>query len=708
MSLQHLTANLNAVHYGTNTERAAAQMQLSMYETKATPRDIFPLIRQTTGDATVLAFLLSVLEKILLDRGESLQPNERSELRNFVLEFAVAGERAQALDRFILNKAGKILVDCAKLDWPTYYPNFFDQVLQLCADPALRSFGSKTLVIALEELPSRTSRRGRDIPLTSARRIELQKGIGQYLPQIVPTITSLLQEANTCTLAIEALSLLFSSEYVALQNQVNGPLMDQLFRLMNNPQHPQCAAVINCLTQMVGRNCIPSDAKQFVMRVSTQMLSTLQSIVDSIHQPTRATTTTSATTTLTSSTSTASSSSSTTTTALPLLTNLSEDVLLELIRFLTVFLERHLSRVERNEQFPLNNLLQLLFRFSFLLPTPELFLEVLAVWSVFVHFVSSGKCDGRRRPTYEQGLLSFSGKLIERMLHSSCKEFLSYLNSETTPSNITRKESSAISPQKTLLALSSTPSSSSTTSSSSSSNVLWNTPMANVSELDEYINKSIALIQTLASLPGLVGQLLSTVVPALQSRCTQLSQHNGISEEDAGDLATLCSIIAASSGHFVSTFQKTVQSTFAVYSLVLDLSFHILSTRAWSKGHATLTLLLQTLRTLGTFASWLGTCVKCGILAVQQNVLALVEKTASLVALALNVSVSPSPEILLVTTVQLTRSLLVRAKLSSAIAGRLYTELIQAMNNQVRSRYCFDVVWPSPFVVFKCSVVLSF
>ena len=271
MSLSHLQSSIHQVHYGSNSERAAAQVQLSHYEQQAAPHDIFNLIRLAGADPHVLAFLLSVLEKILLDRAETLQPAERQELRNFVLQFAVAAERAHAIDRFLLNKAGKIIVDCAKLDWPTYYPNFFEQVLQLCADVTLRPLGIRMLVTALEELPSRNSRRGRDIPLTNDRRIELQKGIALHLCQIVPTITSILSQDNLCDVALEALCQLFSSEF-SIQDQVDSALMDQLFRLMSNPSHPRCAQVINCLTQMVGRNCIPHDSEGFVIRVSTQML----------------------------------------------------------------------------------------------------------------------------------------------------------------------------------------------------------------------------------------------------------------------------------------------------------------------------------------------------------------------------------------------------------------------------------------------------
>ena len=279
MSLQNLQTLLHTVNHGDNNTRAAAQIQLTNYEQQAVPSDVYNLIRQAGSDSTCLAYLLNVLLKLLLDRAETLQPNERVELRQFILEFAVAAETAKALPRFILIKCGKIIVDCAKLDWPHNYPDFFEQILQLCANNTLRHLGMGMLVTALEELPSRSTRRGRDIPLTNARRIDLQKGITNHLPQIVPTITSILNDPELCDVGLAALCQLFSSEF-KIQNQVDGPLMDQLFRLMNNPNNPRCSKVINCLTQMVGRNCIPHDAEGFVMRVSTQMLGTLQAVVE--------------------------------------------------------------------------------------------------------------------------------------------------------------------------------------------------------------------------------------------------------------------------------------------------------------------------------------------------------------------------------------------------------------------------------------------
>ena len=311
-------------------------------------------------------------------------------------------------------------------------------------------------------------------------------------------------------------------------------------------------------------------------------------------------------------------------------------MLLELVRFLVVFLERHLDRVERHENFPLNDLLSLLFRFSFSLPTPALFVEMLAVWNVFVQFVASGKCDGRRRPTYESGLLSLSGKLIERMLYSSCSTSLQFLSNLSDTPAITNqgRYGSANSPQKMSTTSNNTSSSSSFVSfndndsnTDDSSTTLWTVPISNKSELDEYIEKSIQLITTLAQIPGLVGQLLSTVVPALQSSATNYTTQGDIG---ARDLSTLCSIVSASSGYFVSSFNDTVRSTFQIYSVILEVSFNILTQRTWSKGHTTLALLLQTFKTLGTFSTFLGTCIKSQNNEISQNVGLLLERTAQL------------------------------------------------------------------------------
>ena len=358
--LPALRACVHAVHGGTSDHvaRASAQQQLAAFEAQPTAwRECMGYIREAR-DPVVVAFLLGVIESAQVNsagRGNGMALGDRAVLRGFVLEFAVAAHRAN-FARFLLTKCAKILVDAAKIDWPSQYPDFFDQVLGLCQDKALRPLGLQVLLTTVEEWLATSVRRGRDVPLSSARRTALRDGIANILSRAMPALTLMLREevegqstvssSKNKQIVLEILHLLFSSSVPVQDHLADGNLMNLLFLIMSRPsdqpqsQNGDRARVVHCLAQMVGRNCIPRDAEGFVMQVSTQMLVLLRALTETGG-----------------------------------VQSVPEDFLLQLVRFLAVFLERHLSRVEAQPQFPMNDMLSLLYRFSFLLTTPELFLE---------------------------------------------------------------------------------------------------------------------------------------------------------------------------------------------------------------------------------------------------------------------------------------------------------------------------------------------
>ncbi len=680
-----LRACVSAVHNpaAPQPERLRAQAQLDAFaRSPAAWRSCFALMRAAREPA-VLAFLLGVLERTLVDRGEALAPGERGELRGFVLQFAVSAQRAgpaAGLPRFLATKAAKILVDAAKLDWPRAFPDFFDQVLGLCgaADAALRPLGAQALLITVEEFLATSARRGRDVPLTNARRVELRAGINGHLGRILPALTALLRagDPGVCRQVLGVLRPLFSNTAVrGVQEHVDAALMDQLFALVGRPADPNSPAVVGCLAQMVGRNCIPRDAEAFVLRVSTQMMTVLQAVCVGAGGG--------------------------------VVTAVSEEFLEQLVQFLAVFLERHLGRVERQPNFPLTQLLALLFRFSFVLPTPDTFVASLSVWSVFVDFVVSGKADARRRAMYTQGLLQLAGKLMERMLFSRSAQFLSVLVDVPSSSSTGSGGGGSASRGGSTAELDAE-------DAEHEGKRMWAELPVVRTELDEYLDASFALVRSLSGLPQLGEQLLSTVLPALQAGSRSFVAAAAPNKQTTRDLSTLCALVSAASGHFLSpqTFGSTAPHASGAYVCLLEVAFHILQHRSWSRGHAAMELLLQVFRSLGQFSPWLGLCLKMtrgagaggGTAASSaassasppppfqlpppqaqqylQQVVQLLDRTAQLVSVALGghgpAAISPAPEVLLVTAVQLARSVLTRAKPSSELAGRMYRELLAA------------------------------
>jgi hypothetical protein len=337
----------------------------------------------------------------------------------------------------------------------------------------------------------------------------------------------------------------------------------------------------------------------------------------------------------------------------------------------------------------MNDLLALLFRFSFVLPTPALFVEALNVWGVFVDFVVSGKSDARRQAAYWAGLMQLSGKLIERMLFSHSVDFLAGV--PDTPMGggsgggthlMGRRGGSGDGSGSGNL--------SEDGADEDMAQQMWSVSPPVNTELDDYLKKSFKLITSLMSLPALVEQLLSGVLPMLLARAQAFHQHqqsqaaaSATDNAASRDMSTLCGIVAATAGHFVvpATFTSKLKQASNVYETVLDhIALPIVRLRTWGRGHFIIELLRQCYLTLLSFAPWLGLCLRPGSPA---NLVALacslLDRTAILVALSLDASVSPAPEIVMVSAVQLARSVLTIAKPSSDQAGRLYQELLQGL-----------------------------
>lgn len=78
----------------------------------------------------------------------------------------------------------------------------------------------------------------------------------------------------------------------------------------------------------------------------------------------------------------------------PTLAYVSEDLLLALVEFTTVFLEEHLGRVLHIPDLPLNNLLTLLATFTFKLPTARLLRRAMLPWTTLTERLTAGEEGG--------------------------------------------------------------------------------------------------------------------------------------------------------------------------------------------------------------------------------------------------------------------------------------------------------------------------
>ena len=78
-------------------------------------------------------------------------------------------KRHDKIPAYVRNKAIKLIVDIAASDWPHFYPDFFDQILDLLRRKETLILGLSMLLITSEELATPRDN------VSSARKEELRR-----------------------------------------------------------------------------------------------------------------------------------------------------------------------------------------------------------------------------------------------------------------------------------------------------------------------------------------------------------------------------------------------------------------------------------------------------------------------------------------------------------------------------------------------------
>ena len=88
---------------------------------------------------------------------------------------------------YVRNKAIKLIVDIAASDWPHFYPDFFEQILNLLRRKETLVLGLSMLLITSEELAT-----PRD-SVSSARKEELKRLLNSLVPVVLSNMASVLE-----------------------------------------------------------------------------------------------------------------------------------------------------------------------------------------------------------------------------------------------------------------------------------------------------------------------------------------------------------------------------------------------------------------------------------------------------------------------------------------------------------------------------------
>jgi hypothetical protein len=130
-------------------------------------------------------FALSTLESTINQQWANTDWQFHEELKNVLHNFLI--EKGNTAPHFIRGKYAKLLVAIAKQDWPTHYPNFFINLIELLKSEPNQLIGLILLRTTSEELM------GLHSSFENGRKDEITRLLYQYIPMVFDLLNSILE-----------------------------------------------------------------------------------------------------------------------------------------------------------------------------------------------------------------------------------------------------------------------------------------------------------------------------------------------------------------------------------------------------------------------------------------------------------------------------------------------------------------------------------
>ncbi|KAL5473099.1 hypothetical protein EMCRGX_G027544 [Ephydatia muelleri] len=376
---------------------------------------------QQSANPHVLMYSLNVLESTVMRLWPSLDSGDKGDLRCFLMDHLLL--HYASLPAYLSNKFIKIIVLVGRVAWPHEYPEFFDQMMQLCRSLSTNMLGLTFLLIASEEL---AAPRGDTVP--TARRQELA---GLMARQSGP-ITSLVVEILDSYAEKQRHKLTPTPP----PSPCNSPIKTtpDPYRSTNEqelisfcpPQRPSYAVsyspldkkseesstlptwgatvpltsrrglealalfAMDCINELMVKNYVPRELEAFLMKLFEKSFGLLQRLVGNGQTP------------VTSS-----------------FSHLDDRFLAKCSDFFYWFVSSHLKRLENNPNFPVTEFLELFCKYTFKQAEVDSFCVCLDIWgALFDHLITAVELPGSQTQHCEQyrsTLVSMASSVLEKI-----------------------------------------------------------------------------------------------------------------------------------------------------------------------------------------------------------------------------------------------------------------------------------------------------
>ncbi|XP_023020105.2 exportin ellipsoid body open [Leptinotarsa decemlineata] len=342
-----------------------------------------------TSSQYVKMFALSTLESVIKQQWSAIEWSSKEEIKGVLHNYLI--EQGHSTSHFFRSKYAKLLVEIAKQDWPSRYPNFFNNILEL-----LRTEGNQLIGLVLLKTTSEEFMGLHASYENNSRKEEIIRLLQQYIPVVFQVVTNILENlgskprhTSTATpppspahpsslpilaqhitaasfrpdrkiLTKEALETMQHLFTWAPIHQIPVEMIRAIFSFTNVTSYSQddddtCVLAMSTLNELLYRKCTPPESQDFYYQLYRQTVDWLNEV----------------------------------TTSSTRIDSLDPVFMEKLSELLVLLIEHHMWRLELEPSFSALEFLSPLFQLTMHLPNIQCYLCCLTVWAAFIKQIKS-------------------------------------------------------------------------------------------------------------------------------------------------------------------------------------------------------------------------------------------------------------------------------------------------------------------------------
>lgn len=257
---------------GAGAQQQQASTVLAQFQEHPDAWQRVPAILETSSNTQTKYIALQIMDRLIKTRWKVLPEEQRSGIRNFVVQVIVktsSDDATMRREKSFLNKLNLILVQILKQEWPQNWPTFIPEIVSSSqANVSICENNMVILRLLSEEIFEFSAEQ-----MTTAKTKELKAQICQEFAEVFSLCVEVLEKADKASLIKVTLeAMLRFLNWIPLGYIFETPVIDHLIgRFLEVPEFRN--VTLKCLSEIGGLQIGPEYNQKFIILFNMVMTS---------------------------------------------------------------------------------------------------------------------------------------------------------------------------------------------------------------------------------------------------------------------------------------------------------------------------------------------------------------------------------------------------------------------------------------------------